>query len=182
MAETVAETAVAEGHHAELTLFGLGAEAWVYTSVAIFLVLAVVLAKLPSRITGALDERIAAVKKQLAEAADLRAEAEALLADANRARAAAEADAAAIRARAEAEASQLVAGAETAAAETIARRTAAATAKIAAAERAASAELRAEVANQVLAAASRLIAERADAGVQARLTDDAIAGLERKLH
>ncbi|MEI6419019.1 MAG: hypothetical protein WCO82_08130, partial [Sphingomonadales bacterium] len=93
MAETIATTVAGEAHHEEATLFGLGAEMWVYTSVAIFIVLAIVLAKLPSRITGALDERIAKVKQQLAEAAALRAEAEALLADANRARAAAEQDA-----------------------------------------------------------------------------------------
>mgnify|MGYP002784665689 CR=1 FL=1 len=180
---TTAGTEVSgEAHHAEATLFGVGAEGWVYTGVAIFIVLAVVVGKLPARIAGALDERIANVKKQLAEAAALRAEAEALLKDAQARKAAAEQDALAIRSRAANEAAELVAEAERVASETIARRTAAAEAKIAAAERAATAELRADVARQVTQAAGAIIAARADKELQAKLTDEAIAGLERRLH
>lgn len=179
--ETHAGTEAA-GHHAEPTLLGLGAESYVYISVAIFLVLAVILGKLPSRIAGALDERIANVRRQLDEAKAIRTEAEALLADANARRAAAEKDAADIRARAQTEAAALVAQSEKAAAETIARRTAAAEAKIAAAERSAQAELRADVARQVTAAAASIIAAKADKSLQSKLTDDAIAGLDRRLH
>ncbi|OSZ63208.1 hypothetical protein CAP39_14160 [Sphingomonas sp. IBVSS1] len=182
-AELTAET-VAHGaaHHEEPVLLGLNAEGWVYTGVAIFLVLAVVVFKAPSLIAKALDERIAGVKKQLDEAAALRAEAEALLAGAENARAAAEADAAAIRARAEVEAADLVKASEAAASEAIARRTAAAEQRIAAAERGAAAELKAEVAAQVTKAAAAIIAAKADKALQTRLTDDAIAGLDRRLH
>lgn len=185
MAEEQAHSAgtVADGgHHAEPTLLGIGAEGWVYTGVAIFLVLAVVIGKAPALIAAGLDDRIAGVKRQLDEAASLRAEAEALLADAKAAKAAAEADAAAIRARAETEAADLVKASEAAASEAIARQTAAASSRIAAAERTAAAELKAEVAAQVTRAAAAIIAARADKALQTRLTDEAIAGLDRRLH
>jgi F-type H+-transporting ATPase subunit b len=65
---------------------------------------------------------------------------------------------------------------------TIERRTAAAESKIVAAERAAQAELRADVARRVTAAAATLIAAKSDKALQGRLTDDAIAGLESRLH
>lgn len=171
-----------EAPHEEATLLGQGAEFWVYVSMAIFLLLAIFVGKLPQRIIGALDARIAGVKRQLDEAREIRAEAEALLADANRRREAATRDAAAIVARAQSEAGELMAASEKAAALTIERRAAAAEAKIAATERSAEAELRADVARRVTAAAATLIAARADPALQARLTDDAIAGLERRLH
>jgi F-type H+-transporting ATPase subunit b len=179
--ETHAGT-VAEGHAPEALLLGQGAEFYVYVSMAIFFALAIILGKLPQRIAGALDDRIAAVKRQLDEAKAIRAEAETLLADAGKARDAATRDAAAIVARAESEAAELVATSQKAAELTIERRTLAAEAKIAAAERAAEAELRADVARRVTAAAATLIAANADTALQGRLTDDAIAGLERRLH
>lgn len=181
--EMQAGTAVPAGeHHEEATLLGFGAEFWVYVSMAIFFALAIFVGKLPSRITGALDERIAAVKRQLDEAKAVRAEAEALLADANARREAATKDAEAIIARAHSEAAELVATSEKAAALTIERRTAAAESKIVAAERAAEAELRADVARRVTAAAAALIAAKSDKALQGKLTDDAIAGLESRLH
>lgn len=181
-AETIATTETAAGEHAEPALLGLNAEAWVYVSISIFLLLAIFLGKLPQRITGALDDRIAGVRRQLEEAKAVRAEAEALLADANRRREAATRDAEAIVARAHAEAAELVADSQAAAALAIERRTAAAEAKIAAAERTAEAELRADVARRVVAAATALIAANADKTLQGKLTDDAIAGLDRRLH
>lgn len=179
-AETLAEGGAA--HHAEPTLLGLGAEQWVYTGVAIFIVLAVVVGKVPSLIAKALDDRIASVKKQLDEAAALRGEAEALLAEAKAKTAAAEAEAAAIRARAEAEATALVTASEAAASDAITRRTAAAEARIAAAERAAVADLKADVARQVTEAAAAIIKAKADKDLMTRLTDEAITGLDRRLH
>ncbi len=182
-AELTAETIAHGGaHHDEPALLGLNAEGWVYTGVTIFLVLAVVVFKAPALIAKALDDRIAGVRKQLDEASALRAEAEALLADAQARKAAAEADASAIRARAEREAADLITAGEVAASEAIARRTAAAEQRIAAAERAATAELKAEVAAQVTRAAAAIIAVKADAALQTRMTDEAIAGLDRRLH
>ena len=181
--ETHAGTAVAgEAHQEEATLFGFGAEFWVYVSMTIFFALAIILGKLPSRITAALDGRIAGVKRQLDEAKAVRSEAEALLADANARREAATKDAEAIVARARSEAAELIASGEKAATLTIERRTAAAEAKIGAAERAAEAELRADVARRVTAAAATLIAANTDTALAGKMTDDAIAGLERRLH
>jgi F-type H+-transporting ATPase subunit b len=184
MAETTHTTGTTEaaGHAEEALLLGLGAEAWVSVSMFIFFALAIIIGKLPQRIAGALDARIAGVKRQLDEAKAIRADAETLLIAAAKARDAATADAAAIVARAQAEAAELVSSSEKTAALTIERRTAAALAKIAAAERAAEAELRADVAARVTAAAATLIAANADAALQTRLTDDAILGLERRLH
>ncbi len=175
-------TAPGSEHHEEALLLGQGAEFYVYVSMTIFFVLAIVLGKLPQRIAGALDDRIAGVKRQLDEARALRGEAEALLVDANARRDAATRDADAIVARARSEASELVATAEKNATLTIERRTAAAEAKIAAAERSAEAELRADVARRVTAAAATLIAANTDKTLASKLADDAIAGLERRLH
>ncbi|WP_353216432.1 hypothetical protein [Sandarakinorhabdus sp.] len=182
-AKSGAHTAANGGEpHVEPVLLGLDAEGWVYVGVAIFIVLAVVVGKVPTLIATALDGRIASVKKQLDEAAGLRAEAEVLLADAKARQAAAAADAAAIRARAETEAAELVAASQLAASEAIARRSTAAEARIAAAERAAAAELKAEVAAQVTRAAAAIIAARSDQDLRTRLTEEAIAGLDRRLH
>lgn len=181
-AELIEMTGTADEAHDEATLLGLEAETWVYVSVAIFFVLAVVIGKVPGRIAEALDARIAGVRRQLDEAKGLRAEAEALLADAKARADAATKEAAAMVARAETEAAELLKSSEAAAAETIARRTAAAEAKIAAAERSAEAELRAQLAQQVTAAAATLIASRADKAMHDRLTEESIAGLERRLH
>lgn len=181
-AELLATTVQQDVAHDEPVLLGLEAETWVYISVTIFFVLAVVLGKGPARIAGALDERIAGVRRQLDEAKALRAEAEALLNDAKVRADAAAKDAAAMVARAETEAAELLKAGEKAAAETIARRTAAAEAKIAAAERSAEAELKAQVARQVTTAAASLIADKADKAMHDRLTEEAIAGLERRLH
>ena len=172
----------AADHQDEALLLGLGAETWVSVSMFIFFALAIIVGKVPQRIAAALDARIDGVKRQLNEAKTIRVDAEALLAEATKARDAATADAASSVARAETEAATLVTASRAAAQTTIERRTVAALAKIAAAERAAEAELRADVARRVTAAAATLIAANADAAMQAKLTDEAIAGLERRLH
>jgi len=185
-AEMIAMTGAEGGHdsggHSEEVLLGLGAETWVYISVTIFFVLAVILGKLPQRIAEALDERIASVRRQLDEAKLLREEAQTLLAAAKARAEAATRDAEAIVAQARVEAQQLVAESEKAASELIARRTVAAEAKIAAAERGAEAELRGELAQRVTAAATAVIMAKTDKPMHDRLTEDAIAGLERRLH
>ena len=181
MAPTTQTTATTEVPHSELP-FLQNPETWVYFSILTFLLLAVFVGKAPQRIAAALDDRIAGVRRQLDEAKAVRAEAEALLRQAEASRAAAVKDAEAIVARAQIEARELIAETEAAATLTIERRTAAAEARIAAAERSAESDLRAEVARRVTAAAAALIAAKADAGMQSRLADDAIAGLERRLH
>jgi len=179
MVDTTSAGTVSAGHEVEPTLLGLGAETYVYISVLIFLLLAVFVGKLPQRITQALDGRIAEAKRALEDAKSIRAEAEALLAGAKRQQAAAASDAEAILARAQTEADQLLTDAQAGADATITRRTRMAEDKIAAAHRGAEADLRAQAVELATAQARRALVERADAGVQAKLADAAIADLGR---
>ncbi len=131
---------------------------------------------------GALDSHGAKIRAQLDEAARLRAEAETLLKDAQRRYAAADADAATIVEQSRAAAATLAAKADTDLATTIARRSADAETRIATAERAAIGSLRARVADLATKAAARVIAEDTDAGLHARLADQAIGDLGRRLN
>lgn len=169
-----------DGTHGEgPTLLGLGAEGWVYVGLTIFLLLAIFVGKAPKRIAEMLDERIAETKRQLDEAARLRAEAEGLLAEAKTRNAASAGDAAAIVAHAEDEAKALLAKAEADAKQLIARRREMADDKIAAAERGAVAEIRATAAAAAARAASAIIAEQHGAVADKALVDKTIAGLGR---
>lgn len=161
------------------TLLGLSAEGWVYVGLTIFILLAVFVAKAPQQIAAALDARIANTKRQLDEAKAIRAEAEALLADAKKRSAASAGDAAAIIAHAEAEAKAMLAKAESDATELMARRARMAEDKIAAAERGAIAEVRARAADAATRAATQIIMDRHDAGADKPLVDRTIAGLAR---
>lgn len=158
-------------------LLGLDSEGWVYVGLTIFFLIAIFVAKAPKRITDALDQRIADTRRALDDAKAMRAEAEALLADAKARQSAATADAGAILAQAQEEAAGLVAKAESDAATLIERRGRMAEDKIAAAERSAIAEVRARAASAAAAAAATLIAENHDAGADQALIDRTIAGL-----
>lgn len=161
------------------TLLGLGAEGWVYVGLTIFLLLAVFVAKAPKRITDALDQRIADTKRQLDEARAIRAEAEALLKQAEARDAASAGDAAAIVAQAETEATALLAKAQADLTDLIARRQTMAEDQIAAAERGAVAEVRARAADAAARAAAAIIAERHGADADKALVDRTISGLGR---
>ncbi|HEY0271004.1 MAG TPA: hypothetical protein VGC10_08460 [Sphingomonas sp.] len=128
-------------------------------------------------LTGMLDGKIATIRKQLDEAKALRAEAEALLADAKARQAAAHTDAEGILAHARIEADQLVTQAKADAETLIARRGKMAEDKIAAAERGAIAEVRAKAAAAAAAAAASIIAERHDATSDKALVARTIASL-----
>lgn len=171
--------AEAAGHEEGPTLLGFGAEGWVYWGLTIFLLLAVFYAKAPQKIAEALDARIANTKRQLDEATAIRAEAEALLADAKKRSAASAGDAAAIIAHAEAEAKTMLAKAEADATDLMARRAKMAEDKIAAAERGAIAEVRAKAADAATRAATAIIMDRHDSGADKPLVDRTIAGLAR---
>jgi F-type H+-transporting ATPase subunit b len=178
-AQTLAATP--DAYHAEALLLGMGAETWVYISVSIFLLLAVFVGKLPQRIAEGLDAHINGVKRQLNEAAAIRAEAEALLAETQRKAAAAAGDAEAILARAHSEASQLVADAKTGLDLTIARRKAAAEQKIDVAGRTAEADIRRRAAELAVASARAELVKRAPAEAD-KLTSASISELERRLN
>ncbi|MBA3837499.1 MAG: hypothetical protein H2054_00355 [Sphingomonas sp.] len=165
-------------HHGP-TLLGLSAEGWVYVGLTIFFLIAIFYAKAPQMIAKALDARIATIRAQLDEAATLRAEAEAMLADAKARSAASAGDAAAIVAQAEAEAKAMLAKAEADARELVARRTKMAEDKIAAAGRSALADVRAVAAQAAANAAGAIIADQHGANADRALVDRTIAGLSR---
>jgi F-type H+-transporting ATPase subunit b len=179
--ETHAGTTAHEGAHHGPEFLGLGAETWVYLSVALFFAL-LVYKGAHKAILGSLDARIQKVKDQLAEAAALRAEAETLKAEALAKQQQAEKTAADIVAHAKSEAAQIITDASANAEAMIARRTKMAEDKIAAAERAAADEVRATAASLATAAAQQLLKDKLDATAQAKLVDQAIGELDRRLH
>lgn len=116
-----------------------------------------------------LDKRGEEVTAELDAAKLLRREAEALLAEYQQKRAAAEKDAAEIIAHAEAEAKRMTADAEVALKELIEHRTRTVEAKIAHAEAAAVAEVRAVAIDMAIAASKRLLKEKVQGEVAADL-------------
>lgn len=174
---TVAHTGVAELHH-EPSVFGITAPGFVALSMLVVIGL-MIWKKVPKMIAGALDSRIATIRTQLDEASQLRAEAEAQLAEARARNAASAGDAAAIVAHAQAEAAAMLAKAEAGLADLIARRQTMAEDKIAAAERGAIAEVRALAADAATRAAASILAERHGGDADKALVDRTIAGLGR---
>jgi F-type H+-transporting ATPase subunit b len=163
----------APAHEAEPSAFGLTPPAFVALAM-IVVILIMVWKKVPGAIGKALDSKIALIRDQLAEAESLRKEAEALRADYEAKAASADKDREALLERARHEADEIVAKAKTDAEALIERRTRMAEDKIAAEERAAVEQLRAAAADAAAKAAARLIAERNDAGTDAKLVDQAI--------
>jgi F-type H+-transporting ATPase subunit b len=135
--------------------------------------------RVPAIIGAALDRKIAGIRAQLDEAAQLRAEAETLRGEYEAKAAQADAEAAAMLERARAEAEGIVRQADADASALVERRTRMAEDKIAAAERHALEEVRATAAAAAAAAAARLISEKMDAGTDKPLVDRTIAGLGR---
>jgi F-type H+-transporting ATPase subunit b len=175
--EAVAQTGVVEMHH-EPAAFGISAPGFVALSMLVVIGL-ILWKKVPAMIGRMLDAKIATIRHDLDEAAKLRAEAEAQLAEAKTRNAASAGDAAAIVAHAEAEAKAMLAKAEVDAAELVARRGKMAEDKISAAERLAIAEVRAHAADAAAKAAASIIAERHDAAADKAVVDRTIAGLGR---
>jgi F-type H+-transporting ATPase subunit b len=157
----------------EPTVLGLNPGGWV--ALAMLVVIGIfVWKKVPGAIGKALDRKIALIRDQLAEAESLRKEAEALKAEYEAKSASADKDREALLERAKHEADEIVAKAKVDAETLIGRRTRMAEDKIAAEERAAVEQLRATAADAAARAAARLIAERHDAGTDAKLVDQAI--------
>ncbi|SRR5690606_6419685 len=178
MAEHAATLAHEAAPHVEPSALGLEPPVWI--ALAMLAVFAVLLwKKVPAAIGRALDAKIATIRKQLDEAAQLRAEAEALKAEYEAKAVRADAEAATTLERARAEAAGIVAQAEADAAALVERRTRMAEDKIAAAERAAVDQVRAKAAAAATAAAERLLRERLDASADKAMVDATIAGLGR---
>ena len=176
MLDLLAAVAPVEAEHVEMTAFGIGPGG--YVALSMIVVLGIMLWKrVPQLLIGALDDRIAGIRKQLDEAKALRAEAEKLRDDYARKAAEAEKDADEMRVAAERNAAEIVEKGKADAAAMIARHKAASADRISAAERTALAELRAKAASVATEAAGALIAENHGEAADRTLADKVIAGL-----
>jgi len=159
----------------------LDPEFWVGIGTLIFFGL-LLWKRVPALVAGSLDARAAAIAKELEEARRLRGEAEALLAEYQKKRAAAEQEAGTIVAEAKAEAERFAAESRVAITAQIARRGRQAEEKIAQAEAQAVAEVRALAADAAVAAAERLIAARLDDNQSADLVKRSLGEIPSKLN
>ena len=178
-----APTTATVGHEAapehEPTFLGFDPGGWV--AIAMLVVFAIFIWKrVPSAIGKALDDRIALIRNQLAEAESLRKEAEALKAEYAKKAKSADKDRAALLERARHEAEEIVAKAKSDAEALVERRTRMAEDKIAAAERAALDEVRTKAARAASAAAESLIRDKLDDKADKKMIDATIAELGRR--
>ena len=164
-------------HHVEPELFGLAPFQIVSLAMAILLLIAIFGAKVHKTIGGGLDARIAAIKAQLDEAKQLRAEAEALRDEYAAKIAGAEKDAEAMLVNAQHEADGIVAKAEADSKAMVERRKRMAEDKIAAAEREAVDEVKRTAVAAATIASRKLIGEKHDADADRALADQVIAGI-----
>ena len=135
------------------------AELWVLIGLLVFIGI-VVAAGVPKMAAKALDDKAAKIQSELDEAARLRAEAEAMLAQIRQEKAEAEAQAADMLAAAEADARRIEAEAKAKLEETLARRQALAERRIAQAEAQATAEVKAAAADLAAKAAQDILTAR----------------------
>lgn len=163
--------------HAEPELLGLAPFQWVSIAMVVLLLIAFAGAKVHKSIASGLDNKIKAIRDNLDEAKQLRAEAEALRQEYAAKIADAEKDAEAMLDNARREAEGIVAKAEEETADMVARRERMAQDRIASAERQAVAELRAKAADASTAASAQLIRTKHDAAADKALADRVIAGL-----
>ncbi|WCT75447.1 F0F1 ATP synthase subunit B [Sphingomonas naphthae] len=162
--------------HSEPSALYLNGAGWVALAMLVLIGL-MLWKKVPAAIGKALDKKIAGIRKDLDEAAKLRAEAEALKAEYLKKSAEAAKEADDILARAATEAEAIVARAESDASALIERRRRMAEDKIGAAERGAIAEVRAEAARIAAQAAAAILTERNDAVADKALIDRTISGI-----
>jgi F-type H+-transporting ATPase subunit b len=153
-------------------------EFWVAVAFVVFVV--AVFKPAAAAINGALDARAAKIRADLDQAAKLRAEA--LLADYEKRRAAADKEAAAIVAHAKAEAERMAAEAQSELETALKRREQLALQRIAQAEASALGEVRAAAVDAAIKAAAKLIADKMDATTAGGLVDRAIADLPKRLN
>ncbi len=132
--------------------------------------------------TGALDARAAGIKSSIDDAAALREEAQAMLADYRRKQRGAEEEAEAVLAQAREEAARIAGEAERALEEALRRREQQALAKIAQAEQEALAEVRAHAVRVSAAAARTLIERHLDKPRADALVAESVESLPRRLH
>lgn len=155
-------------------------ENWVGWGVIVFLGIVIYVGGF-KKVAAALDAKSAVIQADLDEAARLRAEAEALLAEIRGQREDAEKQAAGMLAAAEADAARMAVDAQVKLEETIARRAALAERKIASAEAQAAAEVKAAAADLATQTAERLLTARIAAAKSDPSVDVAISQLATRL-
>ena len=136
----------------------------------------------PRFLLGALDKRATNIENELAEARRLREEAQALLAEYQRKREAAEKEAEDIVASARADAERIAQEARIAMQEAVSRRTKMAEDKIAMAEADALKEVRSAASQAAIAAASAIIAEKVKGEKASAILDSAIGEVSSRLN
>ena len=156
-------------------------ELWVAIGLLLFFGI-LVWAGVPKLIAGVLDQKAAAIQAELDEAARLRAEAEALLAQIRAEKVEAEAQAAAMLKAAEDDARRLEAEAKVKLEETMVRRQALAERRIEQAEAQATAEVKAAAADLAAQAAEQILTARVAGQTSDPLLDAAIAQLGPRLN
>lgn len=156
-------------------------ELWVGAGLLIFLGI-VIMAGAPKKIAEALDAKAAKIQSDLDEAARLRTEAEALLAQIRAEKAEAEAQAAEMLRVAEADARRLEAEAKVKLDESMARRQALAERRIEQAEAQATADVKAAAADLASKAAEQILTTRLAGQTSDPLLDSAIAQLGTRLN
>ena len=152
-----------------------------FVGLVLFLALIAYL-KVPGMMAKSLDERADNIRKELEEAKRLREEAQALLAEYQRKRKEAEAEAAHIVTSAEREAAALSEEARQKTEEFVARRNALSEQKIRQAEADAIGAVRAAAVDLAIAAAERVIANKADTSTQDALFKDAVGQVQSRLN
>jgi F-type H+-transporting ATPase subunit b len=157
------------------------AEFWVAVSFVAFLGV-LVYYKVPALVAKALDDRAAAIRKELDEARRLREEAQELLNDYQKKHRNAVQEAEAITEEARREAEAYAKETRVALAESLERRTRQAEEKIARAEAQAVDEVRAAAVDTALAAAERILREKASGAAGAALIDEGIRNLKGRLN
>ncbi len=157
------------------------AESWVLVAFLLFAGLMLYL-KVPAMLAKMLDERSAKIAKDLDEAAKLRSDAEALLAEYKQKRADVEREAEGIVAQAKLDAVEYAAETRRKLAELIERRTKQAEQKIAQAEAAAIKDVRAAATDMAIAAARSLMAEATKGAKGADLIAASIGAVKNRLN
>ncbi|HWE18573.1 MAG TPA: F0F1 ATP synthase subunit B [Hyphomicrobiaceae bacterium] len=157
------------------------AEFWVGVAFLAF-VLILIYYRVPALIAKSLDDRAAAIRKELDEARRLREEAQSLLADYQRKHRNAGQEAEAIVEQARREAEAFSAETRKALAETVERRRRQAEEKIARAEAQAVEDVRAAAVDMAIAAAERILREKAAGPGGAALIDESIRTIKGRLN
>jgi F-type H+-transporting ATPase subunit b len=157
------------------------AEFWVAIAFIAFLLI-LLYYKVPGLVAKALDDRAAAIRKELDEARRLREEAQTLLADYQRKHRNAGQEAEAIVEQARREAEAFAAETRKSLAESVERRRKQAEEKIARAETQAVEDVRAAAVDMAIAAAEKILREKTAGAGGAALIDDSIRSLKTRLN